>query len=364
MCSLFGGGDFCYLCRPMRTPIILVLLSFSLLTQERCKRVSPEMIEAASSHDDASVSIAFYNVENLFDTSDDPLTDDQEFLPGAEKQWTLDRFTTKLDHLAEVISKLDVSLPDVVGLAEVENRYVLEQLVAHPKLKAANYQIVHRNSPDGRGIDCALLYNPEQFEIDKQSFIRFKLPVKDRKNTRDIVYARGIHKSDTLHFFVNHWPSRYGGQEASEPKRLTAAYELDKRVDSIRRVSPNAQVLCMGDFNDHPNNKSLKTVLGAGVTSDHSQLYNFMWSIHKNGGGSYNYKGDWGALDQFVGTWNMLEESSAFVTHREAAQIIKHDWMMYVNDENVAFPSRTYGGPNYYGGYSDHLPILLTLKHQ
>lgn len=347
----------------MRTPIILAILSFSLLTQQRCSRLDPSMTQELDEALEEHVSVAFYNVENLFDTSDDPTIDDQEFLPGSEKQWTPDRLSTKIDHLAKVLSSLDYVLPDVIGLAEVENREVLQMLADHPSLKEAGYQIVHRNSPDGRGIDCALLYNPDRFQIDKQSFIRYTLPVKDRKNTRDIVYARGIHQGDTLHFFVNHWPSRYGGWEESEPKRLTAAFELDQRVDSIRRQNRDAQILCMGDFNDHPNNKSLKKVLGAGVTAEHSQLYNFMAAIHKNGGGSYNYKGEWGALDQFVGSWNLLDENAPFTTHLDAAQIVRHDWMMYVNDEGEAYPSRTYGGPNYYGGYSDHLPILLTLKH-
>ncbi|MGB0136798.1 MAG: endonuclease/exonuclease/phosphatase family protein [Flavobacteriales bacterium] len=352
----------------MRSPWIFCLLCMGLLAQQRCSRpdvhVETAPDAAPASETSGPLNVAFYNVENLFDTVDDPQTDDQQFLPSSEKEWTQKRFATKIDHLAEVLSQMfNNDLPDVIGVCEVENRTVLEALVAHPLLTENGYDIVHRNSPDGRGIDCALLFNPSRIQIDKSAWHKVVLPVRDRKNTRDIVYARGISGDDTLHFFVNHWPSRYGGKDVSEPRRLTAAYLLDNAIDSIRKAVPGAQVLCMGDFNDHPNDKSIQQVLGANISKP-SQLFNFMAELHKEGGGTYNYKGDWGALDQFIGTWNFIDGEAAFKADRQAAEPFRREFMMYVNDRGEAYPSRTYGGPNYYGGYSDHLPIKMTLIQQ
>jgi predicted extracellular nuclease len=338
-----------------------LLSAFVLMTiasLECCKEKKELSIVA----EDDSILVAFYNVENLFDTADDPAIKDEEFTPTGRKAWTEERLQDKVEKLAKVLSSLSEQLPDVVGLCEVENRDVVQMLRDADALAAKDYQIVHKDSPDGRGIDVALIYDANKITVDHQSYIQSKLPIGDRPNTRLVLYARGVKNNDTLHFFVNHWPSRYGGQEKSEPNRLTVAYNVKNTLDSIRKASPDARIVLMGDFNDYPNNKSINEIIGAGIKSE-MPFYNMMWETHKAGKGSYNYKGEWGCLDQFIVSQGTVNASSGFSVKPDAGQIIKHDWMMYVNKEGVAYPNRTYGGPQYYGGYSDHLPILMKMDY-
>lgn len=306
---------------------------------------------------EAAFTVMFYNVENLFDLEDDPDKADEEFTPLGEKRWDEQRYQTKLNHLSKVISSTGAELPDVIGLCEVENRKVLEDLANTGKLKGKAYQIIHRESPDGRGIDVALLYNPDRIALREAGVIETFLPVGDRPNTRLILHASGKVNDRNVHFFVNHWPSRWGGKEASEPKRLAVAENLRSYLDEVIENDPDAEIVLMGDFNDHPDDRSLTDALGAGPVGSSSELLNLMYDMHKKGLGSYNYRGEWGALDQFIVSSTLLD-GSALDVKPESAQFIRHDWMMYVNDEGMAYPSRTYGGTNYYGGYSDHLPIL------
>lgn len=350
----------------MTRVLIWCIFAFFLFTQQQCppKQRHGQLTDewpAQETITSGPLEVMFYNVENLFDVKDDPETDDQQFLPTSEKQWNVERFGKKLDQLSKVIDACVPALPDIIGLAEVENRQVVDALSLHPTLRAAHYQVIHQDSPDNRGIDCALMYNPERVRVDQSEFLTVTLPDKNKKTTRDILYARAISGDDTLHVFVNHWPSRYEGQEITEPRRLQAAFVLKQRMDQIRMKSPDARILCMGDFNDYPNNKSLQDVLRAG-TDERKQMFNYMAEMHKQGIGTYNYKGNWGTLDQFVGSWPLVKATDGFSADRSAARIFREDWMMYVNDRGEAYPNRTYGGPNYYGGFSDHLPIAITLQ--
>ena len=310
---------------------------------------------------DGALLLTFYNVENLFDTINDPATNDDEFTPASEKQWNTQRYLEKLDHLGKVLANVGTNLPDIIGLCEVENEAVVRDLASTDYLKSKSYKLVHRDSPDGRGIDVALLYDPEKLEVLTTEYIQSLLPAGDRPQTRLVLYATMKSGADTLHCFVNHWPSRSGGQEETEPNRLTVAYNVDKRVDAIRAENPDAQIVLMGDFNDYPNNRSLAEIMDAGLGENHA-LVNLMWDIHKSGLGTYNYKGSWGCLDQFLVSQSLLDSSKGFYVEG-GAQIIKKDWMLFVDDKGVAYPSRTYGGPNYYGGFSDHLPIAMEIKH-
>ncbi len=307
-----------------------------------------------------TLSIAFYNVENLFDLEDDPNTFDEEFTPNGKKAWTKDRYETKLLNLGKVVSSMDEAMPDVLGLCEIENRKVVEDLNKSPYFSGVNYQILHQESPDGRGIDVGLMFNADKIQLEIEGVIESTLPAGDRPRTRLILHAKGETNGEELHIFVNHWPSRSGGQEESEPNRLTVAFNLRNYIDEVLEKNPNALIVLMGDFNDHPNNKSIQDILRAGKGKDYL-LENLMWEKHKNGEGSYNYRGDWGALDQFMVSQNLLDGKGVDVVP-ESVQFVKHDWMMYVNKDGQASPSRTYGGPNYYGGYSDHLPIFMTLS--
>ncbi|WP_306642937.1 endonuclease/exonuclease/phosphatase family protein [Sanyastnella coralliicola] len=335
----------------------LILLAVFICSFLACSDVRPTAIN----EDDSSISLMFYNVENLFDTVDDPDTYDEEFTPTGSKEWTEERYQHKLSQLGKVIASADSHMPDILGLCEVENATVVQDLIESAWFKKAGYDFLHVDSPDGRGIDVALIYNPDRIELSLASTIQSKLPVGDRPNTRLVMHAEGEFEGKALHVFVNHWPSRHGGQEHSEPNRLTVAYNVRQKIDEILEKDPEAQIVMMGDFNDHPNNKSLMEVLSAGKKGDRKLLVNLMWEKHKSGLGSYNYKGDWGALDQFIVSQNLVDGEGADVDE-STVEFVKHDWMMYVNDKGEAYPSRTYGGKNYYAGFSDHLPIFMKIN--
>jgi len=306
------------------------------------------------------ISMAFYNVENLFDLEDDPNTFDEEFTPSGKKAWTPERYETKLEHLGKVVHAMDSNMPDIIGLCEIENRRVIEDFNNSTYLKNAGYEILHSESPDGRGIDVGLMYNSNKVNLEVAGVIESKLPAGDRPNTRLILHAAGVLNGKSLNIFVNHWPSRGGGQKETEPNRLTVARNLKIYVAELLDKDPEALIVFMGDFNDYPNNKSISEVLNAGI-SQSSSFCNLMWDFHKNGVGSYNYRGNWGALDQFIVSKNLVDGVGIDVD-QTSVKFVREDWMMYTNGKGEKYPSRTYGGPNYYGGYSDHLPIYMKIK--
>ena len=295
--------------------------------------------------------LMFYNVENLFDTIDSPNTKDEEFLPSSEKKWDSYRYNYKLNQLEKVFNEIiekenENNLPDIIGLSEVENKHVIEDLLKKDVFMNHNYFIVHKDSPDGRGIDCALLVN-RKFEVLQNNFIQIKNP-KESRTTRDIVYSKLKFKNQIFNVFVNHWPSRWGGQEASNHKRVFVAKVLRKYIDE--NTSQGDFNLIMGDFNDYPNNESLEETL---VKDD---LLNLMSSSKVSGKGSYNYRGNWNWLDQII----VSKEISSFRLIKFGA--FKEDFMMYTNKKGEVYPSRSFSGNNWYGGYSDHLPVYLKIS--
>ena len=296
--------------------------------------------------------LMFYNVENLFDTIDNPNTKDEEFLPLSEKKWDSYRYNYKLNQLEKVFNKIiekenEKNIPDIIGLCEIENKLVIEDLLKTDVFKNHNYSIIHKQSPDGRGIDCALLVN-SKFEVLQNDFIQINNPKESRK-TRDIVYSRLKFKNQIINVFVNHWPSRWGGQEASNHKRVFVAKVLRKYIDE--NTSQNDFNLIMGDFNDYPSNESLDEIL---VKDD---LINLMSSNQVSGKGSYNYRGNWNWLDQII----ISKEISSFKSIKFGA--FEEDFMMYTNKKGEVYPSRSFGGKNWYGGYSDHLPVFLKMSY-
>ena len=307
------------------------------------------------------LDVVFYNVENLFDIENDPDTFDDEFTPDSTKNWTQERYDKKLKDLAHVLSAVvGDGLPEAFGLCEIENRKVVEDLVKTDSLAVRKYVVVHEDSPDKRGIDVAFVYDSMVMEELYHEKLRYGFAFEPETTTRDILYVKTLSNKDTLHFFVNHWPSRRGGQEASEPKRLKAATVLRTKIDSILLKDKTAKVIAMGDFNDYPNNSSMTEVMncepGAGQF-----LTNLTYSFQENGLGTYNYKGEWGMLDQFIVSDGLLRSAEGFTTTDTSVHVFKEDWLLYFKEGKEPTPSRTYGGPNYYGGYSDHLPISLTL---
>jgi predicted extracellular nuclease len=318
--------------------------------------------KSASKETDQYARIVFYNVENLFDTINSEEVNDSEYTPESDKKWNAEKYADKLNKLSKVIASADSGyFPDLLGLCEIENKGVVSDLISTPDLQKQKYSILHQNSPDKRGIDVALVYT-KQYTPLSTSFILIDLP-GNRSHTRDILYSKGILYKDTIHVFVNHWPSRYGGKEISDPKRAFTAQVLRNTIDSIQKADLNPQIIIMGDFNDYPPDSSLSMVLGAkaSIGSDPNDLVNLAWETNAAGAGSYNYKGDWGTLDQFILSSNLFEKGK-LTADLQSYQVVKKNWMLYTDKKGNQSPSRSYGGDNYYGGYSDHLPILLKLK--
>lgn len=334
----------------------LLLLAISSLVALQFSACSPTV-------DRKPLEVVFYNVENLFDTVDDTLISDDEFLPDSAKQWSEERYHEKLVNLAKVLKAISVDdLPEVIGVCEVENRQVVEDLFGTDSLSKGKFKVIHEDSPDKRGIDVALAYNSDILKELYHEKIRYSFSFEPETTTRDILYAKLLCESDTLHFFVNHWPSRRGGQEASEPKRLKAATVLRTKIDSVLLKDHNAKIVAMGDFNDYPNNRSMTEVMNCEPGAN-QRLTNLVYKFHENGLGTYNYKGEWGMLDQFIVSDGLLSAQDGYATTDSSAAIFKEDWMLYFpEDGGEPSPSKTYGGDNYYGGYSDHLPVRLILR--
>lgn len=303
-------------------------------------------------------TVVFYNVENLFDTIDDPSTNDEEFLPASDKQWNTERYQKKLADIAKVLGNINAQeLPELIGLCEIENQQVLKDLVQTEPLTKGNYQIVHFNSPDERGIDVALLFREGEFKVLSKEAILVNPGFK----TRDILHVYGKLGNERLHLFVNHWPSRWGGLEKSQPNRIVAAQTLKTNVDSLIAENPEVKIIIMGDMNDEPDNKSLIDVLGAKAPNSSAELYNLMIPLDEQKLGSYNYQGNWNMLDNLIISEPVLK-GDGLVVSDQLGQVFHQAWMEYRNKNDEMSPNRTYGGPNYYGGISDHFPVYMHLN--
>jgi len=323
------------------------------------------LLASCSKKTTTSFTFAFYNVENLFDTIDDPNISDEKYLPSSKIAWNTERYNHKINNLTKVISGIDtVAFPALFGLCEVENIDVLKDLINHENLKKAGYNIIHKDSPDGRGIDVALLYNPKVFKPTKTVFIVPDFKVEKEVKTRDILYSKGIvNKKDTLHVFINHWMSRWGGQEETEPFRIDIAKTIKLITDSILSVQPNANILIAGDLNDNPTDTSVLKVLEAlEVSNNHKDntLYNLSFTQFKNGDGSLYYK-SWDMFDQIIVSTAMLTGKNGLKVNSPNQSVYKQDWMLYQPKKGPARPSRTAAG-KYFGGFSDHLPVYVGIK--
>jgi len=304
--------------------------------------------------------IGFYNVENLFDVEDDPEKRDEDFLPDGRNKWTAERYERKLANMSKVISSI-AGGPDILGLCEVENRKVVEDLAKRPELKSKSYQVVHFDAPDRRGIDCALLYNPRVFVPFHTQAVTFKDPENEKFLTRDILYVKGLfQRKDTIHVLVNHWPSRRGGKE---DKRILAGKLARSVVDSIQGINPEAKIVLMGDFNDDPTNKSIKNELRASnklKKMGEGDLYNTGMKTFKQGYGSLKYQGVFNLFDQLIISQSLLKQNTEDVYYiEESFKVFSPDWMHVKEGRYAGYPLRTYAGGVYKGGYSDHFPVFL-----
>ena len=302
----------------------------------------------------------FYNVENLFDTINHPDRKDDAFTPKGEYHWNTDKYQTKLRRIYKTIMSVKEweELP-LIGLCEIENRRVLNNLIYKTPLFQFDYKIIHKDSPDERGIDVALLYQDEYIEVKTKRFIEIRFPFDTTDKTRDILYAKTlISGKDTLHIFLNHWPSRYGGYMQTQPKRNFAAKMLAQSLDTLLNETPKANIIIAGDFNDTPDGKSIKllkketknTTLKSLPLSDSSY------------GGTLKYKSQWQHFDQILVSDALLDKNGLGVAAKKlntpkASFLIQKD-KRYQGKK----PFRFLRGPKYIGGYSDHLPIFIDIR--
>ncbi|MCH2229538.1 MAG: hypothetical protein MK105_04275 [Crocinitomicaceae bacterium] len=312
----------------------------------------------------AGRSIVFYNVENLFDTENDPHTNDDEFTPLGDYKWDEYRYETKLDHISKAINLIDEK-PIIIGLSEIENYKVLEDLINEKGMVDVNYGIVHYNSPDRRGIDCGLLYDRDAFTVINKEKIPVTLSYNRNFKTRDIIHVFGEFSGGVeAHIFVNHWSSRREGKKQTEHKRLEAAETLRAKIDDILADNPAANIIVLGDFNDHPDDDSVEEILRAKESgyANEGDLINMIYDNHVNGEGTSVHQREWACLDQIIVSQSVYDQKSGLGVVKNRAKILRKKELVYTYKDGGQKPSSTYGGRKYYGGYSDHLPVYIILK--
>ncbi len=311
--------------------------------------------------------ILFYNVENLFDTEDDPNNDgDDEFLPHGEKIWDAERYQDKLNKIAEAMLMANGETPLFAGFAEIENHEVLEDLAMVKTLKNVNYKIVQYDSPDNRGIDVGCIYDPAKFKLITSEKLPISIAQEPEYKMRDILYVQGrVEENIAIHIFVNHWSSRREGQDETAHRRIACAQVLKEKINKIRQKDPRANIIVMGDFNDTPLDTSIKSTLGAKSRRDNLKshdLVNLMYELEIEDRGTINFRGDWMTFDQMMVSFPLYEGSSGLKIIDRKATIVNNAALLYHFENGDSKPNATFGGNQYYGGYSDHLPVYMVLK--
>jgi hypothetical protein len=305
----------------------------------------------------------FYNVENLFDIYDDTLIDDNDFLPGGLMRWNLTRYNKKINSIYKtIVAAGEWNPPALVAFCEVENRKVLEDLVYGTYLLKYDYGIIHEESPDQRGIDVCMIFRKDRIGIIEY---KYWIPSRIKKEiftSRSILYAKLLINRDTVHLFVNHWPSRRGGVLAMEDVRLEIAAMVREKADSIMLINPEGvRIIIMGDFNSTPDDQEMRLLVKPAKTGQF--LVNLSEGLAQNGFGTYRYMGTWEMVDQVIVSKNVLNSLKGLYTDDKMLSIFKADFLMrkdpkYPGDS----PFSTYRGFRYQGGFSDHLPVILDLK--
>ena len=313
--------------------------------------------------------IGFYNVENYFDLIDHPEKRDEDFTPSGELLYTREVFVEKTANLARVISEIGTEYsPDgvaILGLSEIENRSVVDTLIAHPLLRNRNYQVVHYESPDFRGIDVGLIYQPKYFELISSRAVPLMIYRDDssRIYTRDVLLVTGRLDGDLLHIMVNHWPSRRGGEKATQPLRNAGAALCRQLADSLRAADPDSRVIIMGDLNDDPVSPSVKNVLRAKPKVNQlrtGDLYNPYYDYFKKGIGTGAYRDAWSLFDQIILSDNLAAPDAAGYRLFQA-KIFNEMYLTQRTGQFRGYPFRTYSFGTYIGGYSDHFPVYVSL---
>lgn len=306
-------------------------------------------------------TVAFYNLENLFDFYDDSRTGDNDFLPISAKRWTYKRYENKLRKLSFAISNIGKKEtgkhPAIVGLAEVENAKAIQDLIAHKNLENRHYSYVHYNSLDERGIDVALIYDTTAFEVTHSEVFRIdlidELGIPDY--TRDILLVSGFLNGEFMHVIVNHWSSRREGEKETEPKRIASSNKVAKIIANLRLEHDDAKIIVMGDFNDDPSSNSIKQLVKT------SNLYNPMETLRSFSRGTTYHCRQWNLFDQIIFSTNFFENTPNTFEF-EIANIFDDDFLKLFSGSFKGTPFRTYVGKKYMGGYSDHFPVYAIFK--
>lgn len=315
--------------------------------------------------------VMFYNVENLFDTIPSPGVVDDEFTPEGKNRWTGKKYWKKMENLEKVfyrLSREEGRYPAIIGVSEIENRNVLEDLAARPKLRNANYQIVHYDSPERRGVDVAFFYRPDVFTLEGSGPIKTEIEELHEFDTRYILSMWGTIEGERFCFFVCHWPSRLGGHGVSEFKRVGAATTVRHAIDSIRTLRPDTRFVVMGDMNDDPSDKSLAEALGGKREIDSLEaddMFNPFWQMHRHGLGTLGYGGAWNLFDNIVVSENLATGSDGglklYRRDKYHGYIFSRDFLIQKEGSFKDFPLRTYVGGDFQGGYSDHFPVYILI---
>ncbi|MCK5028368.1 MAG: endonuclease/exonuclease/phosphatase family protein [Bacteroidales bacterium] len=312
-------------------------------------------------------TVAFYNLENLFDTLDTPDKDDFEYTPEGEKKWDSKKYHSKLKNMSEVIAQIGTDLtktaPAIIGVSEIENKTVLEDLVKMPALKKYNYKVVHYESPDKRGVDVGLLYQSSMFEVKNTVSATLTIEGRDDFFSRDQLVVSGELDGEMIHIIVNHWPSRYGGEKNSRPRRNAAADLTRSLADSIMNLDENAKIIIVGDLNDDPNNESLLKHLKAKKSKENTkpgELYNTTYPLFQKGVGTLAYRDNWNLFDQIIVSYPLIEDDKSSFKYYKTA-IFDKDFLKRDNGRYKGYPKRTHGGGVYLNGYSDHFPVYIYL---
>ena len=316
--------------------------------------------DSDSSASAGTLSIAFYNLDNLFDTLDDTSHHDDDFTPGGRYKWTDDRYKRKLANMEKVIAGLAGGhAPDILGVCELESRKALEDLLSTGKLDR-HYGIVHYDSPDERGIDVALAYNASRLSLIDSKPYRVKLSKDPRDKTRDILWVKILSKTsgDTLQLMVCHFPSRREGKAETQQDRVDAASQC--RAILREQCNPVSQnLVIMGDFNDEPVDHSVSGILGAGKEMSDT-LINLMWPFREQGRGSYKFRGRMEMLDQFIISRALVDKKGAEYVD-ESVDILDAAWLTQTG-KYKGYPLRTFGGNKWLNGYSDHYPVFMNIR--
>ena len=318
---------------------------------------------------DKPYMVAFYNLENLFDIYDDPETHDEEFLPDGVKQWNETKYQKKLSNMERVLfdmAAINKEYPIVIGVSEIENRSVLEDLVSQPKLKGANYRICHYDSPDARGVDVAFLYRADVFKLEGSDNIKLVVEELPDFRTRDFVVMWGTIEGVPFYFLVSHWPSRLGGKEASQFKRDACAKQIREIKDELLAKNPNTKVIVMGDFNDDATDASLVKVMGAkGKTKDlvAGDFFNPYFAMLRAGLGTLAYQDAWNLFDNICVTENLVNAPEGKLRlikgKKYYGNIFTRPYMLQAEGQYKGYPLRTFVTNNFQNGFSDHFPVYI-----